>query len=348
MGIVIFYILICIGTSAAAVFYAVIMKKYYKLNNGHFSSFSVFSYGFFLLCYLSVSLSWIIDFAYQWVLLIPLALPLLISFHATFRVVRHYKKVFLMFFLFLIGVPTCLSIKCEQDRVAAEHFFADNFSDVYYASPQYLDHKYFHFIKREEMALNFYIIEKDFFNLETLEVNPVLVPNIVNLQNSFFNSARNILYVNNKAYNLKDNEIYILKCEDFLYNNSLQNLFKDKKVLCIGEYIKYPFDDFIKNNKYNNIINHYNLQNLPKKFGFTLKFLLNVKPYMYNEEAKILKEDILFSDTIFLYKNPNTPLQRYYNPRLKEKNFCPVSITPYGDLKCIEFRKLFIPLSDIR
>lgn len=338
MGIVLFYIVCCIGTFILAVFYAFMMRKLKG-----FSFFSLCAWVIFLSCWLRLSLSWIEEFAYKWELLIPFALSLLISFHATFRNVEHYKKIFLVFLIVLIGIPSYLSFKADKDKKAAEYFFFTHFPDIYYASPQYLDDKYFHFITREEMAFDFHAFEEEFFNLETGETNPVLVPNIVNLQESVFNSERNILYIGNEAYTLKDDEIYILKCKDILYEEGLQNLFKGKKILCMAEYRNYPQKNVQEDSEYKNIIARFAPQNLPSKSGFMLKFLLNVKPYMYNGKAEALEEDVLFVDTVFLYQSPNQPTGKYYNPKLERKNFCPVSIADYGG-KCIEFRKLFVPI----
>jgi len=343
MGIVLFYILCCIGTFVLAVFYAFMMRKHYKNSNKGFSFFSLYAWLIFLSCWLRLSLSWIVEFAYKWELLVPFALSLLISFYATFGNMGHYKKIFLVFLIVLIGVPSYLSFQADKDKKAAEHFFSDHFPGVYYAPPQFLDGEYFHFITRKEMVFNSYPFEKEFFNLETGEINPVLVPNVVNLQEAFFNSERNILYIGNKAYSLKDDEIYVLKCRDLFNDKKLQNLFKGKKVLCMAEYRKFPREGMQEGRKYQNIIARYAPQNLPSKSGFMLKFLLNVRPYMYNGEAEVLEKDVLFADTVFLYQPPNQFIGEYYNPKLKRKNFCPVSIAYYAG-KCIEFRKLFVPI----
>lgn len=347
MGIVIVYILYCIGAVISSLFYAFIMKQIYKSNQGHFYGFYWFVWIIFIFYCLRLSFPWTVNFIYQQsYLLIPFALSLLISFHATFRGVRHYKKFFLAFLIVLISIPPYLSVKKENDKMAAEFFFFNNFPNVYYASPQHLDNKYFHFITQEEMSFNPSVQEKEFFNLETGNINPILVPNIVNLQKASFNFETNIVYVDNNVYTLKDNEIYVLECDDILREEGLQNLFIRKKVLCMTEYSKYPHMSGhmsgFKNKKFQNIINHYSPQNLPSGSGFILKFLLNVKPYMYNKSAEILEEDLLFADTVFLYQMPNRSPLEYYNPKQGKKNFCPVALGRYGG-KCIEFRKLFIP-----
>jgi len=97
MGIVLFYILCCIGTFVLAVFYAFMMRKHYKNSNKGFSFFSLCAWLIFLSCWLRLSLSWIVEFAYKWELLVPFALSLLISFYATFGNMGHYKKIFLVF-----------------------------------------------------------------------------------------------------------------------------------------------------------------------------------------------------------------------------------------------------------
>ena len=248
-----------------------------------------------------------------------------------------------MFLFFLLSLYYLISAKQEKDWLYAEKFFSKNFPDESYAHPQPLDKKYFHFITRDEMKFQHHIYDKEFFDLKTGRINSILVPNIVNLQNAFFNFEEKTVHLNSKAYTLKDNEIYILKCRDLFNDKKLQNLFKGKKVLCMAEYRKFPREGMQEGRKYQNIIARYAPQNLPSKSGFMLKFLLNVRPYMYNGEAEVLEKDVLFADTVFLYQPPNQFIGEYYNPKLKRKNFCPVSIAYYAG-KCIEFRKLFVPI----
>lgn len=135
MGIVLFYILCCIGTFVLAVFYAFMMRKHYKNSNKGFSFFSLCAWLIFLSCWLRLSLSWIVEFAYKWELLVPFALSLLISFYATFGNMGHYKKIFLVFLIVLIGVPSYLSFQADKDKKAAEHFFFRSFSGCLLCAP---------------------------------------------------------------------------------------------------------------------------------------------------------------------------------------------------------------------
>ena len=343
MGLLILFILDCVVAFILVLIYTFIMKNYYKRNNSHFSFFSVFAWSIFLFFLCHLLLPWIFSVS-SWLLpFIPFAVIFFISFHNTFRVIRHYKIFLLMFLFFLLSLYYLISAKQEKDWLYAEKFFSKNFPDESYAHPQPLDKKYFHFITRDEMKFQHHIYDKEFFDLKTGRINSILVPNIVNLQNAFFNFEENTVHLNSKAYTLKDNEIYILKCRDLFNDKKLQNLFKGKKVLCMAEYRKFPREGMQEGRKYQNIIARYAPQNLPSKSGFMLKFLLNVRPYMYNGEAEVLEKDVLFADTVFLYQPPNQFIGEYYNPKLKRKNFCPVSIAYYAG-KCIEFRKLFVPI----
>ena len=303
MGLLILFILDCVVAFILVLIYTFIMKNYYKRNNSHFSFFSVFAWSIFLFFLCHLLLPWIFSVS-SWLLpFIPFAVIFFISFHNTFRVIRHYKIFLLMFLFFLLSLYYLISAKQEKDWLYAEKFFSKNFPDESYAHPQPLDKKYFHFITRDEMKFQHHIYDKEFFDLKTGRINSILVPNIVNLQNAFFNFEENTVHLNSKAYTLKDNEIYILKCRDLFNDKKLQNLFKGKKILCMANYFYNPFTTLQKNRPYQNILAKYAPQNIPSKSSFSLQFLLNVEPYMYSDPANILKDDILFVDTVFSYKN---------------------------------------------
>ena len=345
MGIAIFFILCCVIAFILVLIYTLIMKYHYKSNNNRFSSFSVFAWSIFLFFLCNLLLPWIFSIS-SW--LLPLSIfygYFFISFHNTFRVIRHYKILLLMLLSFLLCLYYLISTKQEKDWLYAENFFSKNFPDENYARPQPLDKKYFHFITRDEMKYKYTIYEKDLVDLKTGHINPILVPNIVNLQKAFFNFEKNTVYLNNKAYTLKDNEIYILECSDLFNDKKLQNLFKGKKILCMANYFYSPFTTIQKDTPYQNILTKYALQNIPSKSSYSLQFLLNVQPYMYSNSTNILKDDILFVDIIFSYKNFKERPRIYYNPKLKTKNFCPVTVFNSYD-RCIDFRKLFIPVDN--
>ena len=175
--------------------------------------------------------------------------------------------------------------------------------------------------------------------METKEINPVLVPNIVYFKHFTFDSQQNKIYLNNKIYHLKNDEIYILDCHNLFDNKKIKNLFEGKKLLCIDEY--HPVSS-LQNHPYQNIIDSYTPKKLPTNSSYSLHFLLKVQPYMYTGRTNISKDDLLFVDIVFKYETFRKRPRYYYNPELKPKNFCPVAI--FGsDNHCIDFRKLFIP-----
>lgn len=351
MGIVIFYGLMSIASLALALFYRIIMRKIYKQNKNQFSWISIVAWIAFLYFLYRLSFIWIIEFFYRFLWLTPFVLSLIISFHETFRVIRHYKATLLMFLLIFFGVPSIMTIKAEKQQIQAEKEFSNNFSesfsgnflDVYYSKPRFLDKKYFHQITREELNDSHYHYEQDLFNPKTLDLNPVLVPNVVNLESSVLNDNTNIIYLGNKPYKLKETEIYVLKCRDVLTKPKLQTFFEGKKILCLAEYNEYPLDTSTANqySRYRKIAEKFRPKTLPERSGYQMKILLNIRPYMYQNDVDILEDDILFVDVAFMYKPVNAFTQKYYNPALKAKNFCPVEVWEHSN-KCIEFRKLFM------
>lgn len=103
MGLLILFILDCVVAFILVLIYAFIMKNYYKRNNSHFSFFSVFAWSVFLFFLCHLLLPWIFSVS-SWLLpFIPFAVIFFISFHNTFRVIRHYK-IFLLMFLFFYSV----------------------------------------------------------------------------------------------------------------------------------------------------------------------------------------------------------------------------------------------------